>query len=133
MPDIHDYQRGDVFIIGIGGSSTSGLALLLKQLGYSVSGSNCYDCEIVQGLIKQGIPVAIENRPEGIKGCIKGSDLVVYTQTISEDSDILAAVKKTGIPLLSRSELLGQLSRDFGRSIAVCGTHGKTTVTLCWP
>lgn len=40
MPDIHDYQRGDVFIIGIGGSSTSGLALLLKQLGYSVSGSN---------------------------------------------------------------------------------------------
>lgn len=129
MLDIYDRQRGKVFIIGIGGSSTSGLALLLKQMGYSVSGSNCYDCQIVQGLIEHGIPVAIENSPEGIKGCVEGSDLVVYTQTISENSDILAAVRETAIPVMSRSDLLGQLSQNFGRSIAVCGTHGKTTVT----
>lgn len=129
MTDIRDYQGGRVFIIGIGGSSTSGLALLLKDRGYSVSGSNSYDSEIVQGLIEQGIPVTIVNDPEGIGACVEGSDFAVYTQAIPEDSDILAAVRKKGVPLLSRSELLGQLSRGFRRSVAVCGTHGKTTVT----
>lgn len=58
-----------------------------------------------------------------------GAGLVVYTAAIAQDNPELVRCRECGIPAIERAELLGQLSAHFARSIAVCGTHGKTTVT----
>lgn len=60
---------------------------------------------------------------------IEGIDLIVYTAAIREDNPEFAAAKEKGIPMLSRAELLGQIMDNYQNSIAVSGTHGKTTTT----
>ena len=123
--DIHKIPGGRIHLLGIGGSSMSGLALILQDRGYVVSGSQVGDSEYIQRLRAAGIEVLSGNRlPQG-----EDVDLVVYTQAIAEDHPDLLAIKKKGIPVIPRSTLLGQLSEDYRRSISVCGTHGKTTVT----
>lgn len=124
-PNIHDFRSGTIHLMGIGGSSMSGLAMLLKGRGYSVTGSNSCESEHLSSLREQGIHVVMGHQIENLAE----ADLVVYTQAIPENSEYLLALKKKGIPVMPRSVLLGQLSEEFGRSIAVCGTHGKTTVT----
>lgn len=125
VPDIHDFRSGVIHFMGIGGCSMSGLALLLKDRGYSVTGTNSYESEYLSVLREQGIRVAVGNQVENLAG----TDLVVYTQAIREDDEYLLFLQDRGISIIPRSTLLGQLSEDFNRSIAVCGTHGKTTVT----
>lgn len=114
-----------IHLIGIGGSSMSGIALMLHKKGFRVSGSNSIDCETLRTLRSEGVPVTIGHRAENVEG----AELVVYSMAISEDNIELQAAIERGIPTLERSELLGRISGEYGRSIAVCGTHGKTTVT----
>ena len=112
-------------MIGIGGSSMSGLALLLKNRGYTVSGSSKDDSEYLETLRAHGIQVMINDSPDHVDGAA----LVVYSHAIHENNVEMQAARQKGIPVLSRSWLLGQFSGDFKRSVSVCGTHGKTTVT----
>lgn len=115
-----------VFMLGIGGCSMSGLALLLKSRGFEVAGTNSIDTEYIPVLREHGIRVSVgsscDELPEGV-------ELLVYSHAIPMEHALICAAKKRGIPVRSRSWLLGQLSEEYGRAVCVCGTHGKTTVT----
>lgn len=122
---LHDLAGSTVFMIGIGGCSMSGLALLLKDRGFDVLGSSSIDTEYLPMLREHGIPIFMRDDPARLEGV----DLLVYSHAISMDNPLIRAARHKGIPVVSRSWLLGQLSAVFDRTICVCGTHGKTTVT----
>lgn len=122
-PNIKDFQGKKVFMIGICGSSMSGLARFLKDLGFFVSGSTDRDSTAVSQLCKEGIPVTVGHRPENVEGAA----LVVYTTAIPEDHVELMESRRRNIPILDRPELLGQIFNKYKNALAVCGTHGKTT------
>lgn len=123
--DYHDYIGRNVHMIGIGGASMSGLACILQQKGCIVSGSDRTAGETLRDLKARGIRTFDFHSPDHIIG----ADLVVYSMAIPEDQPELASCRDRGIPTIERSVLLGQLSSDYRRSVAICGTHGKTTVT----
>jgi UDP-N-acetylmuramate--alanine ligase len=108
--------------VGIGGAGMSGLALVARQLGAAVTGSDQAESSYTAHLRENGIePVvghAAANLPEGAE--------VVVSTAIPQDNPELAAARAAGAPVLHRGELLGELTR-LKRSIAVAGTHGKTT------
>ena len=117
-----------VHFIGIGGISMSGLAEILNRAGFTVTGSDVRESEVTEMLVKQGIRVYYSQVAENL---ISEPDtaLVVYTAAISEDNPEYLYAKEQGIPLLSRAELLGMIMDNYPESIAVSGTHGKTTTT----
>src|SRR5215212_2397751 len=108
--------------IGIGGAGMSGLALVAAQLGASVTGSDQAESAYCERLRAAGIEPLIghdaANLPDGAE--------VVVSTAIPEDNPELAAARAAGAPILHRGDLLGELSR-MKRTIAVSGTHGKTT------
>ena len=91
---IRDYQGGRVAFVGIGGCSMSGLAGLMKELGYQVTGSDRTASHKTEHLEAQGIPVSIGHRPENVRG----ADLVVYTAAIPSDNPERAEARRLGIP-----------------------------------
>lgn len=122
---IRDYAGGSIHLIGIGGSSMSGLAEMLIDQGYKVTGSDRDDGYLIHYVREKGCKVMIGHRAENVHG----SDLVVYSAAISADNPERKEADRLGIPSLERAELLGQLMKGFGKSVGVCGAHGKTTVT----
>ena len=118
-----------IHFIGIGGSGMSPLAEILHAKGYALSGSDNNESDNVTRMRALDIPVTIGHAA----GNVDGADLVVYTAAIPADNPELAAAQQQGIPLLERAKLLGWISRQFPRTVAVAGTHGKTTSTamLC--
>ncbi|MCR5543001.1 MAG: UDP-N-acetylmuramate--L-alanine ligase [Eubacterium sp.] len=112
--------------IGIGGISMSGLAEILKNAGFKVSGSDMKESDITKNLEKQGIKVYLSQVASNITEDI---DFVVYTAAVHEDNEEFQAAKKAGLPMLTRAEFLGQLMDNYKYSVAVAGTHGKTTTT----
>lgn len=115
-----------VHFIGIGGISMSGLAEILLQAGFSVSGSDAHESELTKHLEKKGARIFYGQRAENITDDM---DMVVYTAAIHPDNPEYAEVVRRGIPMLSRAELLGQLMKNYSQSVAISGTHGKTTTT----
>ncbi|MCD8121591.1 MAG: UDP-N-acetylmuramate--L-alanine ligase [Clostridiales bacterium] len=115
-----------VHFIGIGGISMSGLAEILMKEGFSISGSDTQRSELTRRLEENGAKVAYGQRAENI---MKEIDVVVYTAAVHPDNPEYAECVRRGIPMLSRAELLGQLMRNYRCSIAIAGTHGKTTTT----
>ena len=118
-----------VYFIGIGGVSMSGLAHILKDRGFAISGSDRAPSEMTEMLERQGIQVLYGQKEENITGCATPIDLIVYTAAVHPDNPEYAAAVERGIPMLSRAELLGQLMKTYDTPIAVSGTHGKTTTT----
>jgi UDP-N-acetylmuramate--alanine ligase len=114
-----------VHFIGIGGISMSGLAEILIDYGYRVSGSDRSGSRITDKLKGLGAEVHLEHSAENVHG----ADLVVYTAAIKEDNPEYVEAKRLGIPTLDRAEFLGYIMKDFKKGIAVAGTHGKTTTT----
>ncbi|HBI74505.1 MAG TPA: UDP-N-acetylmuramate--L-alanine ligase, partial [Lachnospiraceae bacterium] len=112
--------------IGIGGISMSGFAEYLHNIGFKVSGSDKQKSKITEHLSSLGIDVQYGQRRANITPDIK---FVVYTAAIAKDNEEFMEVQRQGIPLLNRSELIGQLMTNFNNAIAVSGTHGKTTTT----
>jgi len=123
--DISDYIGKRVHMVGIGGSSMSGLSRLLQKKGYAVSGSDSYDKEIIHALRAEGIPVCIGHRPENVQD----ADLLVYSAAIHEDNPERVEARRLHIHQMERSALLGQLMRGYRQAVCVSGTHGKTTTT----
>lgn len=115
-----------IYFIGIGGISMSGLAEILFQKGFPVSGSDSKSSDMTKKLEKQGIPVFYGQKAKNITADI---DCIVYTSAIHADNPEFIAAKELNIPLLKRSELLGQLMKNYDLPIAISGTHGKTTTT----
>lgn len=115
-----------IYFVGIGGISMSGLAEILADAGFRVSGSDRTRSALTEGLEQKGIRVFYGQRAENITSDI---DCVVFTSAIHEDNPEYIATMEHKLPHLSRAELLGQLMRNYRTSIAVSGTHGKTTTT----
>ncbi len=113
-----------VHFIGIGGVGMSGIAEVLHNLGYSVSGSDCASGAITKRLTELGLTVF-----EGHDAAhVDGADVVVTSSAIGDDNPELVAARAQRIPLVPRAEMLGELMR-FRRGVAIAGTHGKTTTT----
>ncbi len=116
----------NVHFIGIGGISMSGLAEILIKEGFKVTGSDMRASEITNQLSDMGALINIGQRAGNITDDI---DLVIYTAAIHEDNEEFAAANEKNIPMLTRAQLLGQIMSNYQYSVAVSGTHGKTTTT----
>lgn len=112
--------------IGIGGISMSGFAELLHSIGFTISGSDQNETNITQHLESLGISIMYGQRKENIT---KDIDLIVYTAAISEENEEYIASVTSGIPMMDRAEMVGQVMKNYERAIAIAGTHGKTTTT----
>ena len=115
-----------IHFIGIGGISMSGLARILLQNGFTISGSDARESALTQQLEESGAQIFYGQKASNI---IDGIDCVVYTAAISRDNGELIEAVARKIPMLTRAELLGQLMKNYDTPIAVSGTHGKTTTT----
>ena len=115
-----------VHFIGIGGISMSGLAEILLNAGFTVSGSDRTPSPLTQNLEEEGAKIYYGQRAENITQDIQ---LVVYSAAIKEDNPEYAQAKSYDIPMLARAQPLGQIMKNYKTSIAVSGTHGKTTTT----
>lgn len=125
-PHIRDYQGKHIHMIGIGGSSMSGLAQMLLEKGYQLTGSDGLETYTTRHLREDlHIPVTIGHKPENVHG----ADLVVYTVAILPDNPERVEMERLGIPSIERATLLGQLMEGYGTAIGVCGAHGKTSTT----
>lgn len=121
-------QRQDIkniHFIGIGGISMSGLAEILMNLGYAVTGSDMKSSNITRRLEGKGASIAYSHSRDNIKN----PDLVVYTAAVREDNPERQRAAELGIPSIERAVLLGEIMKRYPFSIAVSGTHGKTTTT----
>ena len=122
-----DFNKSQhVYFMGIGGISMSGLAGILLSRGFKVSGSDRAPSELTDMLEKEGATVNIGQRASNIKEDI---DLVVYTAAIHQDNPEFIRCKELNLPMMSRAEFLGQLMKNYNSSIAISGTHGKTTTS----
>lgn len=114
-----------IHFIGIGGISMSGLAEILLNQGYKISGSDIKNSNITERLSKLGAEILLGHSVENIKH----PDLVVYTAAVKQDNPELARARELGIVTIERSEMLGQIMKKYKYNINVTGTHGKTTTT----
>jgi UDP-N-acetylmuramate--alanine ligase len=115
---------GTIHFVGIGGIGMSGIAEILHNLGYRVQGSDVADGANVRRLRAIGIPVRIGHAAENLDA----ARVVVVSSAVKADNPEVAAARARLIPVVRRAEMLGELMR-LKRSIAVAGTHGKTTTT----
>ena len=118
-------QYKHIHMIGIGGVSMSGIAEILKNWGFTVTGSDSSSSENTDKLIQNNIPVTIGHNLTDLEK----SDLVVYSAAIKSDDIELVRAKQLNIPIIERGSFLGKLTKAFRNTICVSGTHGKTTTT----
>ena len=115
-----------VYFIGIGGISMSGLAEILLEKHFKVSGSDARQSALTDMLADRGAHIYLGQRKENITADI---DVVVYTSAIHPDNPEFIAMQDLSIPSLTRAELLGEIMRNYELPVAISGTHGKTTTT----
>jgi UDP-N-acetylmuramate--alanine ligase len=115
---------GTIHFVGIGGIGMSGIAEVMHNLGYSVQGSDIAESYVVEGLRARGIKVMIGHKAENL-----GDAAVVVTSTaVKRDNPEVALALETRVPVVRRAEMLAELMR-LKNTVAVAGTHGKTTTT----
>ncbi|MGB7055666.1 MAG: UDP-N-acetylmuramate--L-alanine ligase [bacterium] len=110
--------------VGIGGIGMSGLAIIMRNLGFRVSGSDLQPSEITRRLKRLGIRVRYGHKRTNVKG----ADVVVYSSAIRRDNVETIEAEQKNIPLIHRAELLAELTR-IKSAVCISGTHGKTTTT----
>jgi UDP-N-acetylmuramate--alanine ligase len=113
-----------IHMIGIGGAGMSGIAEVLLNLGFSVSGSDLQATEVTARLANLGASVSKGHKADNLREC----DVVVYSSAVRPENVEMRAARKRHIPVIPRSEMLAELMR-LKIGIAVSGTHGKTTTT----
>ncbi len=120
-------MKNRIHLIGIGGTGLSAIARLLHESGYIVTGSDRELSPLAEELIRDGVKVMVGHAPENISD----AEIIVRSSAIPDDNlEVVAALSKN-IPVLKRAEFLGQFM-ESKTSIAIAGTHGKTTTTgLC--
>jgi UDP-N-acetylmuramate--alanine ligase len=115
---------GTIHFVGIGGIGMSGIAEVMHQLGYSVQGSDVAEGYVVEKLRKTGIPVKIGHSPDNLGD----ATVVVCSSAIKDSNPEVAAAAERRLPRVKRAEMLAELMR-MQKTVAVAGTHGKTTTT----
>lgn len=113
-----------IHFIGVGGAGMSGIAEILHQLGYTVSGSDQSDSETLQRLARLGLQVHVGHAAVHIAG----AQVLVVSTAIKADNPELLAARAAGVPVVQRAVMLAELMR-LKKGIAIAGTHGKTTTT----
>jgi len=121
--DIYKYKH--IHMIGIGGISMSGIAEILHNSNFIVTGSDACHSEIIDKLIQTGIKVTIGHDFMNTRK----ANLVVYSAAIKQDDPELVEARKFRIPTIERGDFLGQITKLYKDTICVSGTHGKTTTT----
>ncbi|OAQ42389.1 UDP-N-acetylmuramate--L-alanine ligase [Pedobacter psychrophilus] len=127
--DLNNIKR--VYLIGIGGIGMSGLARYFHQKGFLVCGYDKTPTGLTQALVKEGICISYEDEPNLIPISFQQKDketLIIFTPAIPAESKIQKYFKNKGFELYKRSQVLGMISKDLF-TIAVAGTHGKTTTS----
>lgn len=119
-------EQQHIYFIGIGGISMSGLAEILAERGCRVSGTDIKESPVTRHLQSLGITVHFGHDAENITDDL---DYVIYTAAIHPDNPEYLAAQQKNIPLMDRAHLLGHIMAEYPNSIAVAGTHGKTTTT----
>ena len=114
-----------IYMLGIGGIGMSALARYYKSMGYAIAGYDRTKSRLTFQLEKEGMAIHYEDRPELLPESI---DMVIYTPAVPHDLKEFEALRQRELPILKRSEALGKISKDHF-TIAVSGTHGKTTTT----
>ena len=126
MPNINNLKKyKTIHMIGIGGTSMSGIAEILHNWGFHITGSDLANSETVEILVNKGIKVTIGHNIEDVQK----ADVVVYSAAIKQDDPEMLEAKKWNIPTIERADFLGELTRCFKDTICISGTHGKTTTT----
>ena len=115
---------GKLHFIGIGGIGMSGIAEIIYNLGYKVSGSDLKYSNIIGRLIQLGIDIKIGHNQKNLEG----AEIIVISSAVGSMNIELIEAKRKKIPIVRRSEILAELMR-LKSNIAVAGTHGKTTTT----
>lgn len=123
MVEIDRYKR--IHCLGIGGIGLSAVAEILNDNGHIVSGSDIKYSDVTSHLESIGIKVYYEHQAQNVDGV----DAIVYSAAVSDENPEVIRARELNIPLFSRAEVLGMLMENYENSIAICGTHGKTTVT----
>jgi UDP-N-acetylmuramate--alanine ligase len=113
-----------IHCVGIGGIGMSGIAELLLNLGYQVSGSDLKETPATRRLVQLGGMIHIGHRKENIEG----ADVVVYSSAVSPENPELQEARERSVPVIPRAEMLAELMR-LKHGIAIAGAHGKTTTT----
>ncbi|MCR4903093.1 MAG: UDP-N-acetylmuramate--L-alanine ligase [Butyrivibrio sp.] len=128
MFEIKFDKPAHIYFIGIGGISMSGLAHILEDKGFKISGSDSKESEMTKTLEQMGIKVFYGQKSENLDAC-GPIDAVVYTAAVHPDNPEFVAAKAKNIPMMTRAELLGQIMKEYDLPVAISGTHGKTTTT----
>ncbi|MBU0752541.1 MAG: UDP-N-acetylmuramate--L-alanine ligase [Gammaproteobacteria bacterium] len=118
----HKVRR--IHFIGVGGSGMSGIAEVLANQGYVVSGSDLAESATTRRLAVQGVRVTIGHRAANVEG----ADAVVASTAVKDDNPEVIAARERHLPIVPRAQMLAELMR-FKQGIAIAGTHGKTTTT----
>ena len=124
MPSLGFQKFKKIHMIGIGGSGMIGVATILQKRGFKVTGSDLVITDELKELKKLGAKVQIGHEPR----LIQKADLVVASSAISKKNPELSYAKKSGLTIIPRAEMLGTLMKPY-RSIAIAGSHGKTSTT----
>jgi UDP-N-acetylmuramate--alanine ligase len=113
-----------VHFVGVGGIGMSGLAEILRNLDFDVSGSDLREGENTHALVRLGVRIDVGHRAQNVEG----ADVIVFSSAIKKDNPELVRAGELGIPVISRAEMLAELMRlKYG--VAIAGSHGKTTTT----
>ena len=115
----------NIHCIGIGGIGLSAIAEILLSRGYAVTGSDMKESDITFHLAQKGARIFIGHQAENVET----AELVVYSAAVGQDNPELLRAAERGVPAVSRAEILGYLMSEYENSIAISGTHGKTTTT----
>lgn len=119
------YKKQKIHFVGIGGVGMSGIAEVLLNLGYPVSGSDIKSTKVTKRLVRKGAKVFIKHKKENIQDAA----VVVVSSAIKKDNPELVFARKKKISIIQRAEMLAELIRSCRYGIAVAGSHGKTTTT----
>ena len=114
-----------IYMLGIGGIGMSALARYYQSMGYAIAGYDRTKSRLTFQLEKEGMAIHYEDNPELLPESI---DMVIYTPAVPHDLKEFETLRQRELPILKRSEALGKISKDHF-TIAVAGTHGKTTTT----
>lgn len=126
MPNIERLKKyNKIHMVGIGGVSMSGIAEILVNFGFKVTGSNNVETETTKKLEQAGLIVTIGHNESNITD----QDVVVYSAAIKQDNPELVKAKSKNIPIIERADFLGELTRCYEDTITISGTHGKSTTT----
>ncbi len=118
------FALNNIHFVGIGGSGMSGIAEVLFNLGYKITGSDKTESDITNRLSNMGIDIAYKHTSSNLKN----AEMLVVSSAISENNPEIQEAKRNSIPILARAEMLSSLM-NTKRGIAIAGTHGKTSTT----